>query len=419
MRILQATDCYPPPLIGGRDLHVRMLAHELSGRGHEVQVVTLAGPEGPHAEMDGNIQVHRIAGWSRALSRFYVNPQKPFHPTVPDPGVVRSLARLIKQFRPEIIHVHSWMLHSFLPIVPTVNTRVVVTMHEYGLVCPKNTFMHKGGLCDGPRFAKCIKCSNEQYGAVRATALTTGIAASHRSILRVNRYVAVSTPVAQASETLLRDSSVPVAIIPPFLADDSFELGDQNRPSFLPSTGDFVMFAGSLTPHKGIDILLDAWGEVDPAVPLVLVGLRGHDTPASFPDGVIVAEDVSHPDVMRAWRNCTIAVVPSCWPEPVGLVALEAMAAGRPVIASAVGGLAELIQDDVTGILVNPGDRSALRTSIRRLLADPKRRRRLGEAARERSFGYAASEIVPRIEAIYTEALAAPPSREAWGRYVF
>ncbi len=55
MRILQATDCYPPPLVGGRDLHVRMLAHELVQRGHEVEVVSLAGIQGARTEMDGNI----------------------------------------------------------------------------------------------------------------------------------------------------------------------------------------------------------------------------------------------------------------------------------------------------------------------------------------------------------------------------
>ena len=67
MRIFLATDCYPPPLIGGRDLHVRMLAHELVRRGHEVDVVTLAGPKGTRTEFDDNIPVHRIAGWSSGI----------------------------------------------------------------------------------------------------------------------------------------------------------------------------------------------------------------------------------------------------------------------------------------------------------------------------------------------------------------
>jgi glycosyltransferase involved in cell wall biosynthesis len=420
MRILQATDCYPPPLMGGRDLHVRMLAHELADRGHQVQVVSLAGPEGAHTEMDDGIQVHRISGWSRALSRFYVDPQKPFHPTMPDPGIVSSLADLIKQFRPEIVHVHSWILHSFLPILPTAETRVVVTMHEYGMVCPKNTYVHQGSVCDGPRFAKCVSCASGQYGAVRAMALTTGMVATRRSLSRVDRYIAVSSAVARASSSVPVLSQRPIDVIPPFVADDNFAPINVTRPKFVPSTGDFVMFAGSLTPHKGIDVLLDAWSGIDHAVPLVLAGLVGHDTPPQFPQNVTVAENVPHEEVLRAWMYCSVAVVPSLWPEPFGLVALEAMAAGRPVVASAEGGLIDLVRDGTTGTLVRSGDVSALRVGIQKLLANPELRSAMGLAGRERATNYAAKVVVPQIERVYEEVVASsPPPSPAWVWRVF
>ena len=84
MRILEVTDCYPPPLVGGRDLAVQMLSHELVRHGHEVEVMSLAGPRGPRTELDGPVVVHRVAGWSRILGPLYANPEKPFHPTLPD-----------------------------------------------------------------------------------------------------------------------------------------------------------------------------------------------------------------------------------------------------------------------------------------------------------------------------------------------
>jgi glycosyltransferase involved in cell wall biosynthesis len=197
-------------------------------------------------------------------------------------------------------------------------------------------------------------------------------------------------------------------VIPPFLSDDSFEPA-ADRPAFVPATGDYVMFAGALGPHKGVDVLLEAYGGLDPWVPLVLVGLRRNDTPDRFPDGVIVVENVPHGDVMRAWAHCAVAVVPSRWPEPAGLVALEAMAAGRPVVASAVGGLADIVLDDTTGILVPAGDATALRAGIHQLLADPARRVRMGEAGRERAASYAAGVVVPQIERVYREAIAERP----------
>jgi hypothetical protein len=102
MRILQLTDCYPPPIVGGRDILVQMLAHELVNRGHEVDRAALAGPRGPRVEMDGGVTVHRIAGWSRVLSPLYADREKPFYPTVPDPGIVFALRKLLQERRPEI-----------------------------------------------------------------------------------------------------------------------------------------------------------------------------------------------------------------------------------------------------------------------------------------------------------------------------
>jgi glycosyltransferase involved in cell wall biosynthesis len=279
-------------------------------------------------------------------------------------------------------------------------------MHEYGLVCPKMTFVHKGDVCAGPKFLKCVSCASEQYGLVRATGLTSGMSISRRSLKRVDRYIAVSNFVATACRSILDSGKQSRIIIPPFVPDELFQLKETTRPQFVPLEGDYLMFAGALSRHKGVDVLLEAWGRLDVAVPLVLVGLRGPDTPRHFPDGVIVVENVPHEEVLRAWQHCTVAVVPSRWPEPFAMAAIEAMAAGRPVIASAVGGLPELIHDGITGVLVSPNDGEVLKAEITKLLAQPELRTRMGRAARERAELFSASAVVPRIEQVYREAVA-------------
>ena len=407
MRIFQATDCYPPPLVGGRDLHVRLLAHELARRGHEVEVVTLGGRGGTRTEFDGGIPVHRIAGWSRVLNPFYADPEHPYHPTVPDPGMVRSLAALVRERRPQVVHSHSWILHSLLAFLPSQQTRLVVTMHEYGLVCPKNTFVYKSGVCTGPKFAKCIACASGQYGPLRSVALTTGLNLMRPWHHRVDRFMAVSTAVARACASLGAPGRPAIQVIPPFLLDDSFPSADTGRPEFVPATGEYLMFAGALGPHKGLDVLLEAWAGLDAAIPLVLVGIRREDTPPHFPDGVTVVENVPNTEVIRAWANCTVAVVPSRWPEPFGRVALEAMGAGCPVVASAVGGLADLVVDGTTGILVPPGDVAALGAAIQQLLADPGRRKGMGNAGRRRAAEFTASVVIPQVEQVYDEVVGA------------
>jgi glycosyltransferase involved in cell wall biosynthesis len=409
MRILQAIDCYPPPLIGGHALQVRMTAQELARRGHDVEVAALAGPQGPVDETDGDVTVHRLEGWSRALSRFSVEPERALHPTIADPGLVRSIGHLLERFRPDVVHAHGWILHSLLPLLPDSCTRLVVTMHEYGLVCPKNSFVHEGTVCSGPGFNKCVVCASEQYGPIPSVALTTGLTLTRRSKRRVDQYIAVSSPVARACSALVAGGTHTIKIIPPFVPDATFDMSGADRPDFVPSSGGYVMFAGALGPHKGVDVLLEAWKRLEGSIPLVLVGLRRHDTPTTMPAGVTVVENVPHGEVLKAWNHCTVAVVPSRWPDPSPLVALEAMAAGRPVIASSVGGLPDIVQDGITGVLVPPGDVDALRAAMTRLLADPDLRTQMGEAAHQRAVKYSASTVVPQLESVYHQVINSPP----------
>ena len=109
---------------------------------------------------------------------------------------------------------------------------------------------------------------------------------------------------------------------------------------------------------------------------------------------------------MAAWAHCAVGVVPSIWPEPLSLAAVEAMACGRPVVASATGGLPEVVIDGETGLLVPAGDVGALRDALRALLSDPVLRRRLGEAARRRARLFTASAITARIEQVYADVQA-------------
>lgn len=222
---------------------------------------------------------------------------------------------------------------------------------------------------------------------------------------RADRYIAVSAPVARACASRVARGGRPIEVIPPFLPQDSFPPIDAERPGFVPASGDYLMFAGALGAHKGIDVLIDAWAGIDPTIPLVLAGLPSPDSPAVFPAGVIVAKDVPHDEVVRGWAHCLIAVVPSRWPDPSPLVALEAMAAGRPVVASAVGGLPDLVVDGMTGILVAPGDTAALREGIRQLLINPARREAMGRAGRQRANAFSAAILVPQVERIYQEAV--------------
>lgn len=220
-----------------------------------------------------------------------------------------------------------------------------------------------------------------------------------------DRYIAISEAVRAASRGATRR---PIEVVPTFIPDAVLdEDPGEERPAFLPPRDGYILFVGALGPHKGLDVLLAAYtaaGLRDRA-PLVVVGTGRPDTPTHFPNGVTVARDIPHAAVMAAWARCAVGVVPSVWPEPFGQVALEAMARGRPVVASAVGGLRDAVVDGETGLLVPPGDPDALGRALRALLDDPARRARMGAAGRRRAALFTASAVTGRIERIYAEAL--------------
>lgn len=174
---------------------------------------------------------------------------------------------------------------------------------------------------------------------------------------------------------------------------------------FSPANGrrDGLLFVGRLTPHKGVDVLIRA---LPPDAVLTIVGSEGHDPdfpergyPAllqSLAGGRLVrfAGAVDDAQLARLYSRVVALVLPSvertCYgrtiavSELLGLVALEAMASGTPVIASRVGGLPEVVEDGETGFLVPPGDVVTLRQRIETVLDDRALASRMGSRARDR-----------------------------------
>jgi glycosyltransferase involved in cell wall biosynthesis len=156
-----------------------------------------------------------------------------------------------------------------------------------------------------------------------------------------------------------------------------------------------ILFAGRLSEEKGVLELAEAAR----GLPLVVAG-AGHL--ASRVQGVV--GPVPPRELGGYYDRASIVAVPSRR-EGYGLVAREAMAHGRPVVASAVGGLLEAIEDGVNGVLVPPLDVAALRRALEELLANPEQRARLGTAARAYAADHFSREAeVDALLAVYAEA---------------
>jgi glycosyltransferase involved in cell wall biosynthesis len=211
-------------------------------------------------------------------------------------------------------------------------------------------------------------------------------------------------PVSQAiaEVTQLAQHKAPYQIIPNFIADN-LELSSGDVSPFLtqlPQDG-YLLFVGMLGHGKGVEVLLRAYAEMGTQVPLVLIGQPQPDFSATIPPNVYALQSWPHAAVMSAWQRCSIALVPSIALDAFPTVALEAMAMGRPVIASRIGGLSDIVVDGETGLLVPPGNDRALREAIQSLLDDPLQRERMGALARQRVAQFRTKKVVPLIEQVY------------------
>jgi starch synthase len=183
---------------------------------------------------------------------------------------------------------------------------------------------------------------------------------------------------------------------------------DQSRP--------YVIFVGRITRQKGVPVLLRAAAALDPSAQLVLLA-GAADTPElgaevsalvaelqATRSGVIwVPEMLPKPDVIQLLTHALVFACPSVY-EPLGIVNLEAMACATAVVASRVGGIPEVVDDGVTGLLVPPEDPAALADAMNMLLRDPGRADALGRAGRERAVAeFSWEAVAAQTAALYAE----------------
>lgn len=415
MRILLIADFYWPYL-GGVEQHVRTLGQALAGRGHDVTVATLSKADLPTEEHDGDVRVRRLTSTTQRLPWLFASTERPWAPPIADPAVTAQLRRLVDDVRPHIVHGHDWLSRSFLPLRRwsrrKYGTRFVSTLHYYTLSCARKNLMrvdasdHGGeSPCSGPAAGKCLACATRHYGVITGPVTyftnVVGAAAERRGAA----LIAVSEATARGNG-LDSGANTSVDIVPNFLPEAASLDDSMGELLIQLPRDDFILFVGDLRPMKGLDVLLRAYALLERPLPLVLIGKTWPDTPA-IPDEAIVLDRWPNAAVLEAWRRCAIGVVPSVWAEPFGIVVIEAMMAGRAVVASAVGGIPEIVEDGVSGVLVPAGNSMSLADALQDLIDDPGRRAELGAAAQRRAARYTADVVVAEIEGVYQRVAAA------------
>ena len=349
--------------ISGSENHLLLLLPALRERGFDVRLVML------HEGEPGAIELaERLEASGVAVERLDL-------PWAGDPRAFARLARIVRRLRPEIVHTH--LVHAdFHGLAAGRLARVPV------LVSTKHGF--------------------NPFRSGRA------FAAADRAVARLaDVHIAISAGL--ASYLAASEGFDP----------GSFEVvhyGIEAGPAPPPLPGaPRLAVVGRLIPIKGHDVLLRALALLRDRLPEVTLELAG-DGPLE-PDLRASVTRLGLEDVVSflgrvapaapVFERAEVVVVPS-FGEGFGMVALEAMERGRPVVASDVGGLREIVEDGRTGLLVPSGDAEALAAAIAELARDPARAADMGAAGRERALvAFSQERCTDRIEAIYGAALAA------------
>jgi glycosyltransferase involved in cell wall biosynthesis len=369
---------------GGQNVHVAALAAALGRRGHEVSVFTRRdSPEAPDAvRLAPGVTVRHVpAGPPRALSKDDLLRHMP--------AFADWLAERWREQPPDVAHAHFWM-SGIAAIWAAARSPVPVVQTFHALGSVKQRWQAEADTSPPQRPGV------EATVAQRATAI---IATCTDEVSELAGYGA-------RPETLY--------VVPCGVDGDRFRPEPQVQAAATRSPAR-VLTVGRLVRRKGNDTVIAAIARM-PGTELVIAGgpepdqLHGDPEVARLcqvaetcgaADRVRFTGRVRHDDVPALLRSADIVVsVP--WYEPFGIAPVEAMACGKAVVVSAVGGHLDTVEDGVTGRLVPPRDPAALTAALTQLLADPGLRRKLGTAGASRAAArYSWDTIAAETEAVY------------------
>ena len=379
MRILQVAHDHPDWTQAGTEILAHDLARALDDRPGVSAKYLAASTSLQDAEAEpGSLRAHGqdLVLQTGAYDRFSMT-------RLDGSAWIAALGQVVDRVRPDVVHLHGLdrIGAEVLPVLRRLapRARIVLTLHDYQLICPNEGLLlttTENARCRGARPDRCRRCFPEQTAARHALRRAHLIAL----VETVDVFVAPSAFLADR----FVDWGIPasrIRLVPNAVALTRAERDDGGR-----SRRNRFGFFGNVSRHKGALVLLLAASLLKDAGADVRVSLHGGlgwadaEFRSAFAARLAAAEPLAQhmgaydrAEVMSLMRGVDWVVVPSVWWENAPLVIHEARAAGRPVICSGIGGMAELVEDGVTGLHTPAGDAAALAETMQLAAMDPAR----------------------------------------------
>lgn len=394
MKLLLLNTLYAPHVGGGAEVMLQNMAQGLRRRGHDVQVLCTGPERGLQSETVNGVAVLRAG-----VRNLYWPFDGRVHGSLQrlawhgldryNRGMRRVLADVLEQVEPDVVVCHNlsgWSISAW-DAIRAAGLAIVQILHDQYLTCPRGVRFHKGRHCQ----QQCAPCALLRRSHAAESAKVDAVVGVSRfqlnTLLDAGYFTGSQQHVVYNASPL---TSVPVAA--PM---------DERRPLRFG-------FIGALTPNKGVEWLIEQFQARTEDASLLIAGSgdAGYVNQLKSLADPLRVHFVGYRAAAEFFGEIDVAVVPSLAPESFGLVALEACAHHLPVIASRMGGLSEIVQDDINGLLVSPSRPDSLGDAIERLVRDPSLRQRLAAHARETVAPMLSVErMLDEYEAILRNAL--------------
>jgi glycosyltransferase involved in cell wall biosynthesis len=324
----------------------------------------------------------------------------------------RNLSRLVRDFRPDVAHAHSFnyqLSPSIFDVFRDSDIPIIVTLHDYLIICGAGTLFVEGAVCE--------RCRGGRHHNLLRHTCYWNLPASVMAM--VSHYLHDARGSWNAASRLLAPSHfllnklVEFGIPADRIAHVPIFIDFSEEPATHNGTAEYVLYFGRLAPNKGIEVLLEAVKAVDCKLLLIGDGPLG----AWVEEQCAVRKNVtrlafvsSREELRRYIAAASFSVIPSVWYENQPATVLETYAMGRPVIGSRLGGIPELIDDGQTGLLFEAANAADLAEKMRFMLERPELCREWGRnGQRKLRSGFSRESHYDRLMAIYRSVV---PHRE-------
>jgi glycogen synthase len=398
---------YPPGVVGGIGRLTRDLAEGLAARGHNVHVLTRAaeGCAANTVDFEDGVWIHRLIE-DRDEGAPPNQMKIPPHIWRHSARLLRELKRLNEMHPIDIVEAPIWDVEGLAAILSG----------EFCVVTSLHTPLKKV-IETNPDWQANMTAAKRQ--AYQEIAEAEKFVVTHAHGVRANSRAVIET-MSRFYDLELKGERV--AVLPHGMEDRAQGTSANNESISAKKQYVTVLYAGRFEGRKGTDVLLAAIPELcqkHPSARFVLVGedrilpdgstlggsFRLRHVGARFLERVTFTGEVSDVQLEQYLQQCDIFVAPSRY-ESFGLVFLEAMMFGKPVVGCRAGGMTEVVEEGVTGLLAEPGDPASLSAAIGALLVSDEKRRRFGQAGRERYLRlYTREALIERTLKFYRDTL--------------